>query len=207
MPKVETRKARTDIYERGIRVPANTKSGYRKDKSQPHPDGDRVVVTKGTTYYAWSFNFGPSFISLTKPRRSQLTQSEFLGTIYDIEDRIAELSCSNESELQSERDEIVSELESLRDETQEKFDNMPDGLQQGDTGQLLEERVQQVEDAIDEFENLDLDYSEPTDEELEDDVDPDSEDKAAELDRLREEKLEEWVSEKLQEMQEISIQG
>lgn len=206
MPKVEIRKARTDIYARGIRIPSEkTKSGFRKDKSQPHPDGDKMIVAKGQSYYTWSFNFGPTFISLTYPKRSQLTQSDFLGQVYDLEDRIGELSCDSAEDLDSERNDIVSELESLRDETQERFDNMPEGLQQGDTGQLLEERVSAVEDWISELEGVDLDYDEPTDEDLEDDVDPDTEDKAAELEKLKAEKLEEWLDEKTSELKDIAI--
>lgn len=215
MTQVEHRKARTDIYERGIKVPdAKTKSGFRRDRSQPHPDGDKKLVEKGQKYYTWAFRFGPSYISLTPPRRSQLTQSSFLGQLYDLEDRIGEISADSPEDLQSERDDIVSELESLRDETQSSFDNMPEGLQQGDTGQLLEERVNAVEEAISEFEGVELDYDEPDDSELESELEEDfTEDPeevkahAEAIERLKQEKLEEWLEEKIGELKEISIEA
>ncbi len=97
---------------------------------------------------------GPKHYSATKPRRSQLTQSEYYGTLYDIQDN-ADSANPDFDDIQSEIDSIVGELESLRDETQEKFDNMPDGLQQGDSGQLLESRVSSIDDAISTLESVD----------------------------------------------------
>lgn len=58
--------------------------------------------------------------------------------------------------LAGERDDIVSEVESLKDETQGNFDNMPEGLQQGDSGQLLEQRVSTLEEFQSELEGLDI---------------------------------------------------
>jgi hypothetical protein len=50
----------------------------------------------------------------------------------------------------------------LGEQAQESFDNMPEGLQQGDTGQMLENRAQACHDAAatlealaDEFDALD----------------------------------------------------
>lgn len=41
-----------------------------------------------------------------------------------------------------------TEIETIKDDEQEKFDNMPDGLQQGEKGQAIEEAVGTLDDAI-----------------------------------------------------------
>ena len=65
------------------------------------------------------------------------------------------------------RDEIVSELETIRDDLQDRLDNMPEGLQQGDTGQLLQDRIDSLEAAISDLENIDFDDEEEMDEDKE----------------------------------------
>lgn len=133
---------------------------------------DNSAVKKGESYYWWAFmqggRGGPKHYSATKPRRSQLTQSEYYGTLYDIQDN-ADAANPEFDDLESEIASIVSDLESLRDETQEKFYNMPEGSQQGDSGQLLESRVSSLEDAISTLESVDVsgDFGEIEGDELE----------------------------------------
>jgi hypothetical protein len=45
-------------------------------------------------------------------------------------------------------DDLRSELEQTREDEQDKFDNMPEGLQQGERGQAIEEAVSTLEEAI-----------------------------------------------------------
>ena len=52
---------------------------------------------------------------------------------------------------ESTADEIASALEELRDQQQDSLDNMPENLQQGDTGQMLQERIDSLECTIDEL--------------------------------------------------------
>lgn len=61
------------------------------------------------------------------------------------------------SKLESDRDEIKDALETLRDEEQESFDNMPEGLQQGDRGQAMEEAIGALDDAISNLEDFNAD--------------------------------------------------
>jgi DNA-directed RNA polymerase subunit RPC12/RpoP len=63
---------------------------------------------------------------------------------------------------------IADELSNIRDETQDSFDNMPEGLQEGDTGQLLQERIDCLDDVISELESIDY---ESIKEHAKDDVD------------------------------------
>lgn len=116
------------------------------------------VVDAGEEYYWWKFAFRPKQFSKTYPKRSQLTQSDFLSQVYDLEDdRIAKLSTDMSLEdLQSERDELVEEIRTLGEECQEKLDNMPEQLQYAPSGETLQNRVDECENWASELENIDI---------------------------------------------------
>lgn len=130
MPKVEHRRAGKDYPDQGI--------------------------VKGEMYYYCNMKTGPRSSRVMRSKepfkRWQLTTSEYFSTLWQIEDRL-----SSFDGVFSDLEEIIEELETLRDETQGKFDNMPEGLQQGDTGQMLEERVGELEDLISTLQDLDTD--------------------------------------------------
>jgi hypothetical protein len=149
---------------------------------------DNPVAKKGESYYWWKpmvgGRGGAKRYSKERPSRSQLTQSEFLSTLYDIED-------GSMSEAQSPEDfrGVAEALRELGQEQQDKYDNMPEGLQQGDTGQMLEERASgcdswadEIDTAADELESeletLDAawqawsDYDEQAEQNEGDDADP-----------------------------------
>ena len=50
---------------------------------------------------------------------------------------------------------IIDELSNIQEECQNSLDNMPEGLQEGDTGQLLQERIDSIQSAIDDLESID----------------------------------------------------
>ena len=52
---------------------------------------------------------------------------------------------------------IADELSNILDDTQDSLDNMPEGLQEGDTGQLLQERIDNLASAISDLEAIDYD--------------------------------------------------
>ena len=158
MPRVHTQKAKADIYACGAQVPANTKSGFKRDRSKPFDDNDKVIIPKGATYYKWTFRHGGTRRSLTRPKPSQLTQSPFLQTVYGWDENPIE--CNEDStaqEVQAAIDERVSEIEELRDETQGSLENMPDSLQYGPTGELLQERIDALEGMITDLEGIYID--------------------------------------------------
>jgi len=120
-------------------------------------------VAVGDSYYWWKFMVGgrggPKRVSKTPPTRSQTTQSEFYSAVYDLEDRISALSVDqfeSGDDLKSELEDIASEIRQLGDDQGDKYDNMPEGLQQGDVGQMLEERRDACEAWADEIENVDV---------------------------------------------------
>ena len=113
-------------------------------------------IRVGDSYYWWQFMRGPRMNSKTPPRPSQLTRSEFMVPYLQALEALGDLNDSGDlrEDLAPALRIIVDDLESLRDETQDKLDNMPESLQQGDTGQLLEERVANLEQFIPELERL-----------------------------------------------------
>lgn len=198
--KVSKKKARNDIYAHGLRTPADNKQGFVLDRSQPRGIDDKVIVKKGQEYYSWKFRNSPAQISLTYPKPQQLTRSEFMITVYDIQDRLDSLAIpegNDASVLESEVEEICSEIETLRDETQEKLDNMPQQLQDADTGQLMQERIEALDEWKNNLESIDYDYDGPSGEDLEDS----EEDEAM----AGEQHFMEWAQSKIEEIQAITF--
>ena len=116
---------------------------------------DDVEIKKGDTYYWWKFRYGPIIKSFMYPDRRQLTRSSYLISMYDIEDEISSI-VADES-ISDQIQEIISNLECLRDEQQESLDNMPEHLQDSSSsGQMLQERIDSLENTISEFENIDI---------------------------------------------------
>lgn len=106
-------------------------------------DYPEIGVKKGEMYYTWKLRTGPrssrKFRSKTPPKPQQLTTSEFAIAVSDIEDAIRD--ASDHSDLE----QCAQDIEDLGQEQSDKLDNMPEGLQQGDTGQLLQERADECE--------------------------------------------------------------
>ena len=127
MPRVKHVKARKDYPDQGIK--------------------------KGDMYYIARMKTGPrsskTIRSLDPIPQSRLTSSAFLSGWYSAEEEWAR------SNKDAEAIRAAAEaIETLGQEAQESFDNMPEGLQQGDTGQLLENRVSEAERIAGELETL-----------------------------------------------------
>lgn len=157
---------------------------------------DNPVAKKGESYWWWKHMIGgrggPKQYSKDRPKQSQLTQSEFLSNIYGASEELAE---ANDPERFRE---IAQSVREAGEECQSKFDNMPDGLQQGDTGQLLEERASNaeswadaIESAADELESRwgEIDEMSAEDLDLDDDATED------EIEEARQTKRDEAVNE------------
>ena len=217
--------ARKPIYQRGKRVEYVSQRGKREgqtlskiDRTIPADDTDRILINRGESYWTWSFMYGGTYYSKTQPKPSQLTSSEFLSTVYGIQEEIDEWNPSDVTDVEEFVDDIKNRLEELRDETQDKLDNMPYQLQDADTGQLLQERIEALENALNEFECLDeLEYEEPTDEDVKERIAEDEgidtdiegwEDEISEemVNEKKTELQENWLEEKTEEIKNISIE-
>jgi hypothetical protein len=136
-----------------------TKAHFVKRARKDYADHD---IKKGESYYWWKFmrggRGGPKIFSKTAPKASQLTQSEFLSQIYDLQDRISELVIDSSSieDFDSEVQSIIDDIRSLGEEQSDKYSNMPDGLQNGDVGQLLQDRADGCEQWASDLEGIDI---------------------------------------------------
>ena len=185
------------IYQRGRRVEYVSKKGKREgqtlskiDRTLPADENDLVFIEVGESYYWWALYNGPKQFSKTHPKPSQLTQSSFLSEFYSYCEEVSEYDCDDKDEFESYRDDMVSNLENLRDRRQESLDNMPDSLQTAPTGELLQERIDALEELIPELENIEIE------EISEFEYDEDNED----LDE--EEQKQEWEDEKSEKVSE-----
>jgi hypothetical protein len=116
------------------------------------------VADVGESYYWWKFRFGGKRYSKERPKRSQLTQSGFLASLWDLEDNLP-------SEIDEERaQELIQELENLSSECENSLYNMPDHLQESSmAGMMLQERIDGIEDWTSQI--YDIDWSSVTPEE------------------------------------------
>lgn len=127
-------------------------------------------IKKGDSYYWAAFRIGRSSIKKVwkeRPRPSQLTLSEFMGSFLSvqemIEDSIAEVQNAGEDrkavdaaieDLASNLETAADEIQELSDQCDEKLNNMPEGLQQGPSGQTLEQRRDRCSELSDEIRSL-----------------------------------------------------
>lgn len=126
-------------------------------------DNARCAVLKGQSYYWWknrgAGGKGAGFVRCSRnyPRPSMLTMSPYFTAVYALQEQMADHGAPEDgADLESLRDEWAAEARSIGEEQQEKFDNMPEGLQQGDTGQMLECRANACESWADEIENVEI---------------------------------------------------
>lgn len=225
--KVYKRKARNDIYQKGVRTPAENKQGYTTDRSKPKDAEDKLLVQKGQTYYIW-YPRNSERISLTYPDKRQLTQNAHKLQMYDFEDMQNALSdCTSAEDFAERLENFKSEIENYKEDLESRLDSMPEQLQETSTaGETLRERIDALEEAYNELDGIDTDYDEDADEidseALEEyrnnnDADDDEEELSDEeirqtgeynsiVERLQEEKLQAWLSEKIEEAQSVGLE-
>ena len=169
-----------------------------------YPEHD---IKKGDSYYWWKFRFGGKHYSKTPPKPSQLTQSGFKQSLYDIEERIRGVTVDDD--LEAFIEDMKGELESLRDECQSSLDNMPEHLQESSSsGEMLTNRVESLDSMIDEFGSIDAtdtdvdedDIKETTKEENPQNEGESDEDYSARIEELATEIIEEETNNRKEEI-------
>lgn len=114
-------------------------------------------IKAGDSYYYWEFRHGGVRKSKTRPRQSQLTQSPYYSGIYTIQEQVEDFNQADGPEAFHELLQgLADDARTLGEEAQESFDNMPEGLQQGDTGQLLENRAYTMEEWASNLEGIEV---------------------------------------------------
>jgi chromosome segregation ATPase len=110
------------------------------------------VIVAGETYFHFAVGFRGSKQIRCKdhrPRQSELCGNKLSGVyaaIESVEDVLAQTELSID-DIGSALDDAASSVEEVRDEYQESFDSMGDNLQNADTGQQVQEKI----DACEEF--------------------------------------------------------
>jgi len=94
-----------------------TKAHFVKKARKDYPDAG---IKAGEKYYWWKFNFQKHiYRSKTAPTRQQLTKSDFLSHVYDIEDHIGNLS--TDDDLAGEVESIVSEKQHRKQRYRKRY--------------------------------------------------------------------------------------
>ena len=113
-----------------------------------------------------------------------------------------------------DHDAIQSELENLYDTCEENFDNIPEQLQEGSAGELLQERMEMLQDIISELEQIDDDSIRSDVEEeflaeflSDNDLDEDLDEVPEEYKETYENELEDKVNEAIKEAIEEALQN
>lgn len=135
---------------------------------------DNPAVKKGEPYYHWSFYRGPTVYSATRPRPSQLTQSEKLSTAYSINEAIEDYRVDVAdkdgfegalNEAKSFLEEKAQEIRDLADEYRQSADNIRESFSESPTADDCEEKADNLESwadeldsAVSEIESIDLDF-------------------------------------------------
>ena len=144
-----------------------------KKARKPNPvvtqaDIDRANAGEAgaASYWTWSLCYGGRHqkrYAKQRPRPSQTTASEFLSALYAIQESMEDAEPTDADDFVSMRDAWAEEIRELGDQQTEKFDNMPPGLQDGDTGQLLQERADAMEQWAGEVESVEVDTEDDSD--------------------------------------------
>ena len=121
---------------------------------------DNPICKKGESYYWWKFRHGGKHMSLAYPKPSQLTQSAYLGSVYDLIEQVNnfEPELGEEGAIETFGEEITEGIIEIREQCQESLDNMPESLQYSPTGELLQER--EVRDAQEEHDTWSSEWNE-----------------------------------------------
>lgn len=114
-------------------------------------------IMKGSSYYRGEVNFGPVFIRCKQCglKHYEVTTSDYIRRVGRLVEDWTEDYTPDEDGIES----IRSEVEDIQSDLQDRLDNMPEGLQEeSSSGQLLQERIDMLEDALDELDNIDVEY-------------------------------------------------
>ena len=134
---------------------------------------DNPAVKAGEPYWWWQFRYGPKRYSATCPKSSQLTQGRWGEVLIAEEaywDAIAAATCKED--LAGALDEAAGTLRDTASEFEDSIVNMPESLQDSDTAQRIQERVDVLNDAADEFECFEFTDAEEAKEECDDNETP-----------------------------------
>lgn len=113
------------------------------------------IIPKGSSYWKGELNFHPSIYRCLKCglKNYEVTTSSYVSQVGEIVEDWSESYSAEEGCWE----EISSALGEIRDELECNLENMPEQLQESETGQLLQERIESLESVMSDLENADID--------------------------------------------------
>lgn len=127
------------------------------------------VIEIGQPYRHWRLRYGGGRVWCTvtrtrctakacDPKPSELTNNEHHQRVFEWQER--EFEFADVDDFESTKEELVSELQEYQDELNGRLENMPEGLQQGDTGQTLQSRIESLESVASELDGVEVELPE-----------------------------------------------
>jgi len=156
---------------------------------------DNAVVKKGESYWWWAFRFGGKHFSKEQPKPSQLTQSAYMSGVLALQEMIDEFPLNEVADLEMLRDDVDSQLDEIKSTVEDSLSNMPEGLQQGETGSMMQERIDACDSAQSDAQSLDTEFTSDLTDNAQEGDDPPTEDELAE-------ELQTWLDDKRNELSE-----
>lgn len=122
-------------------------------------------IPVGSEYLRGDLNFSKPIIRCVKCglQSWEVTTSDFQLRAGEAVYRWEENYSTDAVDLAETVESLKSDLEELRDELQDRLDNMPESLQDSDTGNTLQERIDSLDEAISELESVDAEFDEEED--------------------------------------------
>ena len=156
------------------------------------------VIEVGQPYKKGVINFHPDIVVCSdctlKPY--EVTTSEYSKNIGSIVEDWSESYGITDTTA----DEIATELESIKDELEDSLENIPDNLKEAPTGELLQTRIDQLEEAIEGLNDIDTDsIREEAEEEAENSLDKDEYESEEEYNTAKDEEADSLYEEKYSE--------
>ncbi len=111
----------------------------------------KAKVKKGGEYWWWATTVKGKFIKRffkKKPKRSQLTNSEFWRTVFQVREMVEESNPVTGEEFNELRTSAMDRLEEFNEVMLQKRDSLPDGFRRGKSGELFTERMEAISSVL-----------------------------------------------------------
>ena len=118
---------------------------------------DNEAVKRGESYYWWKLPFGNKTCSAAYPGRSQLTNSDYLGCVFDLQDSLSDFTIDDASDFEAMIEEVSDVIADIQEQCQTNLDNMVPNLHVAPNGRLLVARLAILGEVQAELDALDYD--------------------------------------------------
>ena len=125
--------AERPIYRRGLLT--REAGRYVRNRHEPHPDGDELVVAVGATYYTWKLSFMPRVFSATPPTPHELSRSEWGAWLHEARGHAKA----------GRYVELMALLNSMSENLSARLSRLPGHFAASKTGLALSNRIEVVE--------------------------------------------------------------